>query len=149
MDIRLLIGGDLHKANNTVAVSNEHGEFASRRALARTLVFLGEWMANAPPKLSARVRVVSSGVGTRTMHATPPSRHLPPDQLALGSGGPRWQNRRPQATLSDKHKDLTAQGACVLNHPHGLLEIRTFRAQDDIGHRLARAFGRWGLALWP
>jgi hypothetical protein len=137
MEIRLLIGGDLHKANNTVAVSDEHGEFVLRRAVARRLVFLGEWMANVPPKLSARVRVVSSGVGARTMHATPPSRHLPPDQLALGSGEPRWQDRRPQATLSDKHKYLTAEGACVLNHPHGLLGTRRFRAQDDMGHRLS------------
>jgi hypothetical protein len=79
MEMRLFIGGDLHKATNTVAVSGEHREFILRRALARRLVFLSEWRANVPLKLSARVRVVSCGAGARTMHSTPPSQHLPPN----------------------------------------------------------------------
>jgi hypothetical protein len=79
MEMRLFIGGDLHKATNTVDVSDEHREFVLRRALARRLVFLGEWMANVPPKLSALVRMVSCGAGARTMHSTPPSQHLPPN----------------------------------------------------------------------
>jgi transposase len=65
------------------------------RTLAHRLVSAGENVVDVPPKLSARVRVLSIGHGPRTTSWTPPSRHSPPGAMDAWPGYARTMGSTP------------------------------------------------------
>jgi transposase len=91
------------------------------RHLAGRLAAAGESVVDVPPKLSARVRVLSSGNARKT------------DELdALATALAAWRNERlaevdPEAEsevlrlLSERREDLVAERTRALNRLHGLL----------------------------
>jgi transposase len=91
------------------------------RHLAQRLAAAGESVVNVPPKLSARVRVLSTGNARKT------------DGLdALATALAAWRNERlaevdPEAEsevlrlLSERREDLVAERTRALNRLHGLL----------------------------
>jgi len=151
--MKVLIGGDPHKASVAVAAVNEAGElvedahfsqnpaglralerwskrFPERRwavenagglgrHLAQRLSAAGEAVVDVPPKLSARVRVLSTGNSRKN------------DGLdALATALAAWRNERlavvdPEAgsevlrLLSERRGDLVAERTRALNRLHG------------------------------
>ena len=91
------------------------------RPLARWLLSDGETVADVPPKLSARVRVLSNGHGRKTDAADAVSTALaacgPAEVHAATSEGHVATLR----LLSDRRDDLVARRTQVLNRLHGLL----------------------------
>jgi transposase len=93
------------------------------RHLAGRLAGSGESVVEVPPKLSARVRVLSSFAGNARKN----------DGLdALATALAAWRNERlvavdPEADsevlslLSERREDLVAVRTRALNRPHGLL----------------------------
>ena len=97
------------------------------RHLAGRLVAAGESVVDVPPKLSARVRVLSSGSARKN------------DELdALATALAASRNERPAAVdpeaasevlslLSERREDLVAERTRALNRLHGLLRDRLRR----------------------
>ena len=91
------------------------------RPLARWLLGDGETVADVPPKLAARVRVLSTGHGRKTDAADAVSTALaacgPADVHAAASEG----HAAPLRLLSDRRDALVARRTQVLNRLHGPL----------------------------
>jgi transposase len=133
--MKVLIGVDPHKASLAVAAVDEAvGELVERasfpqnraglRALerwAKRLAAAGESVVDVPPKLSARVRVLSSGNARKNDGL---------DALATALAASRKGRLAavdPEAAsetlrlLSERREDLVAERTRALNRLHGLL----------------------------
>ena len=139
--------------------------------LAGRLTAAGEWVVDVPPKLSARVRVLSTGNARKNDGL---------DALATAlaaSGNERLAAVDPEAAsevlrlLSERREDLVAERTRALNRLHGLLRdllpggvartlsaeraariLRSIRSQEGTSARLRRQLasevlrlesGRW------
>ena len=93
------------------------------RHLAVRLAAAGESVVDVPPKLSARVRVLSSGnARKRTMGSMPsPPRSGRLAQREAGSRRSRDRLRGTAPAFSERREDLVAERTRALNRLHGLL----------------------------
>src|ERR671919_638953 len=131
--MKVLIGVDPHKGSVAIAVVDEAmGELPERRwavenagglgrYLAARLAAAGESVVDVPPKLSARVRVLSSGNARKNDGL---------DALATALAASRNERLAavdPEADsevlrlLSERREDLVAERTRALNRLHGLL----------------------------
>ncbi len=148
--MEVLIGMDPHKATNAVATIDEQGELVGQenfpptgkgcgpwsggrsafrigRPLAQKLLASGERVVDVPPKLSARVRVLSSFAGNARKNDRPDATFtalaaLRNDRLASvhPEDGPEG-HAEILRLLTERREDLVAERTRALNRLHVLL----------------------------